>query len=182
MFPRAHITLGMCIAVIIGYFWNRSAKRIVVNIYYLMFLGAIAGAFPDMDSIMPMFIEQVPYGGEHRGLYTHSLFGIFVWPIWLAIMTGGAHTLVKNPKRKLDTFKLIYVTTLAAFLSHIITDLIEYYPTPILYPFTETRYYGFVPEGIHEMVLPYTILALINITIVAFFLYKDRVQRSNIRS
>jgi len=172
MYPRAHMTLGICLAVIIGYFWNRKRKNIDVDLYLFIILGAIGGLFPDVDNEIANLIGNP--GGEwvHRSQYTHSLFGFLVWPIVIAIFLYFFHLFRKGYNKKIETFIIIYVTALSTYLSHLITDMIEDYPTPILYPFSKELYFGFIPETIHTSAIPYTIVMIGCLFISAFLIYK----------
>ena len=171
MYPRAHYTMSVCIAVIIVFFWNKSRNRTDISIFWLMLLGLMAGSFPDIDSIMQNIIENAPIEGAHRSVYTHSILALLVWPVFLSVIAWTTHTLLTKPKKLYNNFKLIYIVAVSAFFSHLITDWIEYYPSPILFPFSDIDYYGFVPKSIYEEVWPYTIVMWVCIALTGFLLY-----------
>jgi len=165
MFPR-DIILGVCLAVVIGYFWNKKQEHVEMKLYWILILGAVAGHFPDFDSNISVLTENA--GWAHRSQYTHSIFGLLVWPAIIAIAAFCVHLLLTRSKN-LENFQIIYLSTFAAYLSHLFTDTIEDYPTPILYPFTTTPYFGFIPKN--EFALPNTIIMIGSLFISAFFLY-----------
>lgn len=166
MFPR-DVALGICLATIIGYFWNKKQKLVEVKLYWVLILGVVAGHFPDFDSNISVLTENA--GWAHRSMYTHSIFGLLVWPALIAITAFCIHLLLTK-SRNLKTFQLLYLSAFAPYLSHLLTDIVEDSPTPILYPFTTINYFGFIPKN--ESVFPNTIIIILSLLISAFFLYR----------
>ena len=166
MFPR-DIALGICLAIIIGYFWNKKQKHVEVKLYWVLILGAIAGHFPDFDSNISILTKNASWA--HRSMYTHSIFGLLVWPAIIAIVVFCVHLLLTRSKN-LKNFQLLYLSTFAPYLSHLLTDIVEDYPTPILYPFTTDKYFGFIPKS--AFAVPNTIIIILSLLISAFFLYR----------
>lgn len=165
MFPR-DVALGICLATIIGYFWNKKQKHAEVKLYWLLVLGAVAGHFPDFDSNIAVLTGNS--GWAHRSQYTHSIFGLLVWPALIAIIAFCIHLLLTRSKN-LENVQIIHLSTFAAYLSHLFTDIIEDYPTPILYPFTTATYFGFISKN--ESALPNAIIMIASLLISTFFLY-----------
>jgi len=173
MIGRAHMATGMCIAIIIGYFWNKKKRTINISLYWFLLIGAFAGNFPDIDYYISHWLGNTNIGWSHRSIYTHSLFGLVIWPILIALVIFGIHALITRSK-KLENLKIIYFAAFFPYISHLVTDLVEDYPTPILYPFTSKRYYGFVPEQIWRLTLPDRIvmsMALLTIACLGYHYY-----------
>lgn len=167
MFPR-DVALGICLATIIGYFWNKKQKHAEVKLYWLPVLGAVAGHFPDFDSNIAVLAGNPTDGWAHRSMYTHSIFGLLVWPAIIAMVVFYIHLLLTKSKN-LKNFQLLYLSAFVPYLSHLLTDIVEDYPTPILYPFTTNQYFGFIPKN--EFGLPNAIIMIASLLISAFFLY-----------
>jgi len=166
------MALGICLAVIIGYFWNRKRKHIDVNLYLFIILGALGALFPDFDNEMANLIGDPSSGWVHRSQYTHSIFGLLVWPFGIAVLVCVFHLIKKGYNKKIEYIIIIYITVLTTYLSHLITDMIEDYPTPIFYPFTKELFFGFIPKTIHQSTTPYTIVMIGSLFVSAFFIYK----------
>lgn len=166
MFPR-DVALGICLTIVIGYLWNKKQKSVEVKLYWVLILGAVAGHFPDFDSNISVLTGNA--GWAHRSMYTHSIFGFLVWPAIIATTAFCMHLLLTKSKN-LKNFQLLYLSTFVSYLSHLLTDVVEDYPTPILYPFTTDKYFGFIPKN--ESAFPTTIIMILSLLISAFFLYR----------
>ncbi len=171
MIPEAHRALGLCLAAIIGYCWNRSRGWVEIPLLWFMVLGVLAGHFPDFD------LEIAPHTGnpegvwKHRSPYTHSLFGLLLWPVLLAAAACGLHRL-RTGSLGTANLCIVYFTIFAAYLSHLLTDIIEDYPTPILYPFTTAPYRGFVSPEIYNATLYWVVMVAACLMLTAGFLYR----------
>jgi len=134
-------------AVIIGYFWNKKGRSVDIPLYWFPLIGAIGGNFLDMDFFVYRFLGDPDSGWAHRSIYTHSILGIFLWPIVISLVIFGVHALITR-SRKAENWRVLYIAALVSYASHLSTDVIEYYPTPLLYPFSTVELYGTYTDSV----------------------------------
>jgi membrane-bound metal-dependent hydrolase YbcI (DUF457 family) len=113
--------------------------------------GAIAARVPDWSI---NFAENFDIGGSnwtHRSVYTHSILGIVLFGILVAISLilvdflrerlGKVNTMPKH---------VVLIILMAAFLTHIVTDMLEAYPIRFLYPFSSREFSGWIPSSLYQ--------------------------------
>ena len=94
-------------------------------------IGAIGGAFPDIDYIASWIDPMVYLTQWHRGI-THSLVLLPIWSIMLGILLAILF-------RQRGYWRYISLLVGTAILSHILSDLITVYGTQIFAPLSHWR-------------------------------------------
>ncbi|MGZ8902182.1 MAG: metal-dependent hydrolase [Methylobacter sp.] len=98
----------------------------------LLFIAALAAAFPDSDYLL-FWVNPYRFITEwHRGL-THSLIML---PAWAALLSAVAFFVMK----KQVPFRIVFGYCSLGLLTHIIADLITLYGVEIFAPFSDRRF------------------------------------------
>jgi membrane-bound metal-dependent hydrolase YbcI (DUF457 family) len=171
MIGRAHMALGMCVALLIGYFWNKRGNKVHIPIYWFLLVGAIAANTPDTDFFFYYFLDNPDSGWAHRSYYTHSLFGIFLWPIVISLVFFTVHALVSKSK-KAENWRIFYAATIWAYASHLFSDSNENYDIPLAWPFSKTQLHGWYTEDIYGVnILSRSVMCISLITIAGLLIH-----------
>jgi len=96
-------------------------------------LGGIAGALPDADVLLNIFLNDLNDFIYHR-VFTHS----FVFAIFGGLL--ATYVTKKFKYFKKYSFKEIYLVFFTGIVTHFLLDLLTTYGTAIFYPFTRTTY------------------------------------------
>jgi inner membrane protein len=100
--------------------------------YGLLFVAALAAAFPDIDYLL-FWVNPYRFITEwHRGI-THSLIML---PAWATLLSTVAFFVMKRQ----IPFRIVFGYCSLGLLTHIITDLITLYGVEIFAPLSEQRF------------------------------------------
>jgi inner membrane protein len=98
----------------------------------LLFIAALAAAFPDIDYLL-FWVNPYRFITEwHRGV-THSLI---LLPVWATILSAAAFFIM----RRQISFRTIFGYCSVGLLTHIIADLITLYGIKIFTPLSDQRF------------------------------------------
>lgn len=98
-------------------------------------VGALAGAFPDIDAVAKLFGE-VAYLQHHRGI-THSVLLMPLWAFGLAWLLARWFAITRAQEAG---WKSLYACTLAGIAIHIAGDWITQFGTMLLAPLSDRRF------------------------------------------
>lgn len=96
-----------------------------------LLVGAVAGAFPDIDYVMSWVDPMIYLTLWHRGI-THS---VLMLPLW-ALLVGVTLSFLL---RQRGEWRYLSMLAAAALLSHIASDLVTVYGTQVLAPLSFWR-------------------------------------------
>ncbi len=100
--------------------------------YSLLFVAALAAAFPDIDYLW-FWVNPYRFITEwHRGL-THSLIML---PAWATLLGAAAFLAMKRQM----PFRIVFGYCSLGLLTHILADLITLYGVKIFAPFSDRRF------------------------------------------
>jgi inner membrane protein len=123
MDPVTHTLLGAVASYAL--FGGRLGRRAAA-------IGAVAGAFPDVDNFISSKEDPLLYVEYHR-YFTHSIVFAIVGSL-IAVLPW----ILRRQFR--PQWKLFWLCALPAYLSHCLLDAATTYGTQILWPFTRQRY------------------------------------------
>ncbi|RUO33630.1 metal-dependent hydrolase [Aliidiomarina soli] len=98
-------------------------------------LGALAGLFPDIDSVTLLF-SPLYYHAYWHGTYTHSLLLAPAWALLFALLIRCIQRHSKGPAL---TFALLYWLGLTGICTHIAADLLTAWDVGVLMPLSNER-------------------------------------------
>jgi inner membrane protein len=98
-------------------------------------VGALAGAFPDLDFVVG-WAGEMAYLRHHRGV-THSLL---LAPLWAWLLALATSFWFATTRSQAGGWKSLYVIALAAIVIHIAGDWITQFGTMMLSPLSDTRF------------------------------------------
>jgi inner membrane protein len=105
------------------------------KLWHFVLLGAVAGAFPDLDSVVEV-AGDVAYLRHHRGV-THSLL---LLPLWAALLAWLAARAAGVTRGQAGGWKSFYAVAAAAIGVHIAGDWITSFGTMLLAPLSDERF------------------------------------------
>ncbi|RME54667.1 metal-dependent hydrolase [Candidatus Woesearchaeota archaeon] len=101
-----------------------------------LIVAMVAGNLPDIDFVL-RFFGALFYLSHHR-VYTHSVLGIILLAVALALI-------VKYVFKKKESFKY-FLLALIAIIGHVFLDLITSFGTEVFYPISSARLaYSLIP-------------------------------------
>jgi inner membrane protein len=105
---------------------------VVPGVAACLAVGFLAGAFPDIDSLLGLVSPQAYLVG-HRGL-THSL--LLLLPVWAALLAW----LCTGFGRKREYIRPFFIVSAAAIAVHVAGDLVTAFGTMLLEPLSDRRF------------------------------------------
>lgn len=103
--------------------------------WQVVVVGALAAAFPDIDSLVQPFGDFV-YLRHHRGI-THS---VLLAPLWAALLAVLFARWFEATRERAGGWKAFYLPALGALLIHIAGDWITQFGTMMLAPLSDARF------------------------------------------
>jgi len=104
-------------------------------LWQLVLVGAVAGAFPDIDAVAQAF-GDVAYLRQHRGV-THS---VLMMPLWGLLVAWVMALCFARTRGVAGGWKSLYAVATAAIGIHIAGDWITQFGTMLLQPFSDARF------------------------------------------
>ena len=149
---HSHSAFGAVSTAIVIFIWNRynQDKRLSILVFGL--LGGFVARIPDWDLFLNKELHWDSTNMAHRSVYTHSIFGVFLfWIAFLFLIYTYNLLIRKYSDREKIPWKISSVALSASILSHLVTDAMEDYPTRTFYPFSnQTEFYGFIPMEVYH--------------------------------
>ena len=151
MLISEHSAIGALVTSVSTLAWNRRHSDRTLSVMWMSILGAIAARVPDWDI---NFVENFDIGGSnwaHRSVYTHSILGIVLFGILVAISLFLVDFL-RERLGKVNTMPkyVVLIILMVAFSTHIVTDMLEAYPIRPLYPFSSREFSGWIPSSLYR--------------------------------
>ncbi len=108
------------------------ADRSPLSTRRAVWVGAIAGAFPDSDFILRFFTDPLTFLNLHRGV-THSLILLPLWAWLLSLIFALVH------RRGSSAWRDYFLLASLAILLHIAFDAVTSFGTQVLAPFSDWK-------------------------------------------
>ncbi len=151
LLPTQHSAIGALTASVFTLVWNHKHPDRPLSVMWMSILGVIVARVPDWDINFVEFFEIGSSNWAHRSVYTHSIYGIFLFGI-LVIIINIFVNLVRERLGKVNTmpYYIVPIILIIAFATHIVGDAFENYPTRLFYPFSSNEFRGWIPGPIYK--------------------------------
>ena len=150
MLISEHSAFGALAASALTAVWNKKYPEHSMSVLWMSVMGAIVARLPDWDLVL---IEIVGYSGSnwaHRSIYTHSILAIAIFALLAFTIIFVANKMIKKYDWGSEIpIQMATLTLTIAFMTHLMMDVIEKYPTRILYPFSDAEFVGWVPSSVY---------------------------------
>lgn len=150
MLISEHSAFGALSASVVTYVWNRRNPDQNMSIILMAVLGAITARMPDWDIDIVAAFGFTSSNWAHRSVYTHSILAIILFSTLLATLLIATNRLGKRLEwpSNIPVEIVTFILTIA-FVTHIVFDALEAYPTRILYPITDNEFSGWIPSSVY---------------------------------
>ncbi len=142
--------MGALSASVVTYLWNRRNPNEKLSILLMTVLGAIVARIPDWDINLVAEFGLTGSNWAHRSVYTHSILGIILFGTILAMAIIATNHLGKRLEwaSSIPVELVTFILTIS-FVTHLVFDALEAYPTRTLYPITDNEFSGWIPSSVY---------------------------------